>query len=132
MKVTVAKSSGFCFGVKNAVDTAVSIAGDKSEKRKKVLLGEIVHNSLVVKNLTDAGFEIIDNASDIPEGSLVIIRAHGVTPEEKRILRDKNCEVKDCTCPFVDKIHKIVREAAENGKNIIVTGGKGHPEVVGI
>ena len=132
MKVKVARSSGFCFGVKNAVDTADTIAADKGEKRKKVLLGEIVHNELVIKNLTGAGFEIYDKAADIPEGSLVIIRAHGVTPEEKRILQEKNCEVRDCTCPFVDKIHKIVRNAAENGKNIIVTGGKGHPEVVGI
>ena len=132
MKVTVARSSGFCFGVKNAVDTADAIAADKQETRKKVLLGEIVHNELVIKNLTGAGFEIYDKASDIPEGSLVIIRAHGVTPEEKRILSEKNCEIRDCTCPFVDKIHKIVRNAAENGKNIIVTGGKGHPEVVGI
>ena len=87
MKVTVARSSGFCFGVKNAVDTADTIAADKGEKRKKVLLGEIVHNELVIKNLTGAGFAIYDEAAYIPEGSLVIIRAHGFTPEEKRLLQ---------------------------------------------
>ena len=132
MKVITAKSSGFCFGVKTAVDTAYKMIADKKEGERLIMLGELTHNDRVVSELLKGGFEIIDDASDVPAGSKVIIRAHGVTPEQKKILNDKNCEVFDCTCPFVEKIHKIVRDAAADGKEIIISGTKGHPEVAGI
>ena len=132
MNVTIAKSSGFCFGVKNAVTAAQNAVEERSDDRKLVMLGEIVHNRYVVDQLLEGGFEICEKAEDCPEGSIVIVRAHGVTPDEIEILKSKNCEIKDMTCPFVSKIHKIVRENALNGMNIIITGTKGHPEVTGI
>ena len=132
MKVITAKSSGFCFGVKNAVDKAYEMIADRKNGERLIMLGELTHNDRVVGELLKGGFDIIDDAVDVPEHSKVIIRAHGVTPEQKRILKEKNCEIFDCTCPFVEKIHKIVRDAAAEGKDIIISGTKGHPEVVGI
>lgn len=132
MKVVRAKSAGFCFGVKNAVGTAYKMIENRLEGERLVMLGELTHNELVTKELLENGFEIIDDAKDVPIGSTVIIRAHGVTPKQKEILEKKNCKIFDCTCPFVDKIHKIVRQEASKGNKIILTGTPGHPEVEGI
>ena len=131
MIVTLAQSSGFCFGVKNAVQAAEKAVLENTGS-KLVMLGEIVHNRFVVDKLVKSGFEICEKAEDCPPESVVIIRAHGVTPEEIGILKAKDCEIRDFTCPFVSKIHKIVRENAANGMNIIICGTKGHPEVTGI
>ena len=135
MPVTTAASSGFCFGVKSAVETAHKMLEEKASGKYSgdlVMLGELIHNETVLKELTDGGFIICNSASYVPEGSTVLIRAHGVPPSEKDILESKGCQIVDCTCPFVSKIHKIVAGAASEGKNIIVAGGKGHPEVLGI
>ena len=135
MPVVTAKSSGFCFGVKHAVETAHKMLADKqsgSYSGDLVMLGELIHNEIVLRELTDGGFVICKSAAEVPEGSTVLIRAHGVPPSEMAILASKGCTVIDCTCPFVSKIQKSVAKAASEGKNIIVTGGKGHPEVLGI
>ena len=132
MKVTVAKSSGFCFGVKNAVTAAKDAVASSTDGKTLVMLGEIVHNKYVVDKLVEGGFVICEKAEDCPDGSVVIVRAHGVTPDEIRILESKNCDIRNMTCPFVSKIHKIVKENAAKGMNIIIAGTKGHPEVTGI
>ena len=132
MKVIAAKSSGFCFGVKTAVNKAHEMILNKEPGEELIMLGELTHNEVVVKELTDKGFKVKQSAEEVPANSTVIIRAHGVTPEEKRILIEKNCKVVDCTCPFVQKIHNIVKKEASKGNEIILTGTKGHPEVVGI
>ncbi|MBO6192603.1 MAG: bifunctional 4-hydroxy-3-methylbut-2-enyl diphosphate reductase/30S ribosomal protein S1 [Clostridiales bacterium] len=132
MKVIRAESAGFCFGVKNAVETAYKMAEEHVDGTRLIMLGELTHNEKVTDDLLSKGFEIIDDASDVPAGSQVIIRAHGVTPEQKRILVEMGVTVHDCTCPFVTKIHKIVSDEAAKGRKIILTGTPGHPEVVGI
>lgn len=134
MKVKIAKSAGFCFGVEHAVMIANQIALEhkSDDARKLFMLGNIVHNETVIADLVSKGFEIIEKADDATPDSIVIIRAHGITPDQRQILVSKGCEVVDCTCPFVDKIHKIVAKAASEGRNVIVTGTKGHPEVEGI
>ncbi len=132
MIVKRAESSGFCFGVKNAVDSAFRMLSEKKEGERLVMLGELTHNEKVVKELLDKGFELCGTAQEVPSGSRVIIRAHGVTPEQKATLLAKDCTVVDCTCPFVAKIHKIVRKMAEEGYEVIIAGAKGHPEVEGI
>ncbi len=131
MIVKVAKLSGFCFGVKNAVSTANEILNTRSDK-KLYMLGALTHNEQVVGDLLSGGFNLINTPEEAEEGSLVLLRAHGVTSEDRNVLSSKNCEVVDCTCPFVNKIHKIVSEYASQGKNILVAGTKGHPEVIGI
>jgi len=132
MKINRAKSAGFCFGVKNAVDGAYRLASEKSPGDRLIMLGELTHNRKTTEELTGMGFTIIDDANDVPEGSTVIIRAHGVAPSQKKILEGKDCQVLDCTCPFVEKIHKIVRDNAALDRKIILTGTPGHPEVEGI
>ena len=132
MQVKVAESSGFCFGVKTAVTAAEEAVANVGPGKKLVMLGEIVHNRFVVDELVKGGFTICETAEECPDESVVIIRAHGVTPDEIRILKSKNCEIRDMTCPFVSKIHKIVRESAAEGKDIIIAGTEGHPEVIGI
>ncbi len=132
MPVIKAKDAGFCFGVKNAVAKAFEMAGSKTPSDSLVMLGELTHNSIVMDRLKNEGFIIVDDAEDVPEGSKVLIRAHGVPPSQIGILKSKGCDITDCTCPFVTKIHKIVSDAASSGKNIIVCGTPGHPEVIGI
>ena len=134
MKVKVASDTGFCFGVRNAVKTAEKMIEDRApgETEALVMLGELTHNSDVTGKLLAGGFEICNAAAEVPAGAKVIIRAHGITPQERAVLEAGCCDVTDCTCPFVAKIHKIVSSAASDGKNIIVCGTPGHPEVVGI
>ena len=132
MKVIRAKSAGFCFGVRNAVGTAREMALSGRDGQRLVMLGELTHNEKVTSELLEAGFEIIEKAQDVPPGSTVIIRAHGVPPEQKEILIERGAKVIDCTCPFVEKIHKIVRDNAREGRRILLAGTPGHPEVEGI
>ena len=86
MKVTVAESSGFCFGVKNAVKAAEEAVKAPPSGKPLVMLGDIVHNTMVVDSLKKGGFTVAETASEVPEGSFVLIRAHGITPEEKENL----------------------------------------------
>ena len=128
---TTAKSAGFCFGVKRAVDMVY----DEAKKGERVYtLGPIIHNQQVVEDLEKKGVKVIDSVNDINNGydATVIIRSHGVPEKVIKALREKNVNIVDATCPFVLKIHKIVKEASQNGKNIIIIGSDNHPEVEGI
>ncbi len=140
MKVRLAETAGFCYGVERAVD-AVYDAIDK-ESGKIYTYGPIVHNETVVNELKDRGVDVIESFEELKsmaasgelKGSCVIIRAHGVGLDVMEILNDPSNGIKviDETCPFVKKIHKIVSEHYNAGESIIVTGTKTHPEVVGI
>jgi 4-hydroxy-3-methylbut-2-enyl diphosphate reductase len=135
MEIIRADSSGFCFGVRHAVDTAYGLISSRDEQidgQKVYMLGELIHNRIVINELKENGMLQIDNCEDIPDGSKVLIRAHGIPPETYAVLKRKNCEIIDCTCPFVSKIHRLVRQAVEDGYDIIIAGREGHPEVEGI
>ena len=130
-EVTTAKSAGFCFGVKRAVDMVY----DEAKKGERVYtLGPIIHNQQVVEDLEKKGVKVIDSVNDINNGydATVIIRTHGVPEKVIKALREKNVNIVDATCPFVLKIHKIVKEASQNGKTIIIIGSDNHPKVEGI
>ena len=130
-EVITAKSAGFCFGVKRAVDMVY----DEAEKGDRVYtLGPIIHNEQVVDDLEKKGVKVIDSVNDINNGydATVIIRSHGVPEKVIEKLREKNVNIVDATCPFVSKIHKIVKEASQNGRTIIIIGSNKHPEVEGI
>ena len=130
-EVTTAKSAGFCFGVKRAVDMVY----DEAKKGERVYtLGPIIHNQQVVEDLEKKGVKVIDSVNDINNGydATVIIRSHGVPEKVIKALREKNVNIVDATCPFVLKIHKIVKEASQNGKTIIIIGSDNHREVEGI
>ncbi len=130
MEIVLAKSAGFCFGVKRAVDTAYSQIG----KANVYTYGPIIHNEEVVADLKAKGIEVIDESQDIEDfaADTVIIRSHGVTKAVTDALEAKGIEVVDATCPFVKKIHNIVQEASLAGKQIIIVGNPHHPEVEGI
>lgn len=132
MQVTLAKSSGFCFGVDHAVKAAYACLKNASRKMPTYMLGPITHNEFVVSDLLSKGMVLVDDIDMITPDSTVLVRAHGIAPMLRKQLEEKNCDIIDCTCPYVEKIHRIVKRADQAGKNIIITGTKGHPEVIGI
>lgn len=126
----MAKTAGFCFGVKRAVEMVY----DNANKTNVYTYGPIIHNEEVVRDLQERGVVVLNTLEDVklaPVGT-VIIRAHGILQEEYEIIKSCGHEVVDATCPFVLKIHKIVKEAAEKGETIIIVGDGNHPEVRGI
>ena len=131
MEVTVAKNSGFCFGVKRAVDSVY----EQLESGEKIYTyGPIIHNEQVVEELTGLGVGVIDSVEalkKVTEGT-IIIRSHGVKKEIFDIIKNQGLEVIDATCPFVKKIHGIVEKESREGRHVIVIGSRRHPEVEGI
>ncbi|MFG6393588.1 MAG: 4-hydroxy-3-methylbut-2-enyl diphosphate reductase [Lachnospiraceae bacterium] len=132
-EVKVAKSAGFCFGVKRAVNMAYEEA---AKGGMVYTLGPLIHNEQVVSGLRDMGVQVIENIKDLkPSGNgstTIIIRSHGVSKEIIEKLKGKNVNIVDATCPFVSKIHHIVEEKYNEGFHIIVTGDAKHPEVQGV
>ncbi|MDO4167536.1 MAG: 4-hydroxy-3-methylbut-2-enyl diphosphate reductase [Eubacteriales bacterium] len=132
MEVTLAKSAGFCFGVKRAVDMVYQ----ESEKPQKVYtLGPIIHNEQVVADLEAKGVRVLkEDLSDLREGeeATVIIRSHGISKQLYEALEKKGVTIVDATCPFVSKIHRIVQEQHQAGHQIVIVGNENHPEVEGI
>lgn len=128
-RVEVAKTAGFCFGVKRAVNMAEEKC---AEYGSIYALGDIIHNTYEVERLKKLGVRKRDRVRQIPDGTPVLIRAHGVPESTVKELKDKGCEIIDATCPFVEKIHNIVRRESEQGRHIIVIGSRNHPEVAGI
>ena len=127
MKVILAKHSGFCMGVKRAVDTALSI------KEKPVyVLGEIIHNEGVLKKLSESDVITVDSYENLKEGDTLIIRSHGVGKETLSDLNSRKINVLNLTCPFVMKTQKIVEDYFNKGYKIVIFGKKDHPEVIGI
>ncbi len=131
MKIEVAKTAGFCPGVRRAVDLAYESL-EKDPDKTLWLYGAVVHNERVISDLRTRGAKIADTIDEIPDKATVLIRAHGVSVEVEEALRRKNCVILDGTCPFVSLIHRRVSEAANKGDGIIITGDPRHPEVIGI
>ena len=128
-QIEVAKTAGFCYGVKRAVQNTYS----EAEKNKNtVTLGDLIHNKTVISKLLDMGVKSYESVDDIPNNSKVIIRAHGVGKKTISDLEKRGLEYVDLTCPHVKKIHNIVAEHYEKGYQIIIIGDKSHPEVIGI
>ena len=128
MSITVAKSAGFCFGVKRAVETLEA----ESSKSPISTLGPIIHNDDVVKKFKTMGVESIDDMSQLNGNSRLAIRTHGVGKDTVTAIESGNIEYMDLTCPFVKKIHKIVSQKKDEGYKIVIVGDKAHPEVIGI
>lgn len=123
--IVVDENSGFCSGVLNAVNTALSQNGDVTT------LGELIHNTDVIKSLEEKGVAVANEIDEI-KTKKVIIRSHGVSPEIFDRLKKNGFEVLDCTCPFVKKIQNIVKEKSNEGYDIVIAGKSTHPEVIGI
>ena len=129
MKVILAKTAGFCYGVNRAVELAEK---QNASEKKTVTLGPLIHNPSVVENLKEKGIFCAKNENEIEENTRVIVRTHGISKAIFSKLQDKSCEIIDATCPFVKKIHNFVEKYSNISYNIIVTGYENHPEVDGI
>ena len=130
MKVTVAKTAGFCFGVNRAVEKVLECTNDKENLYHT--LGPIIHNKHVVDEFSKKGIAPVDSIDDVKPGEKLIIRTHGVGKEVYEKLKEKNVEIIDVTCPFVKKIHDIVERHYNEGYQIVIIGDANHPEVKGI
>ena len=128
MSIILAKSAGFCFGVKRAVDTLEKEAAESPIST----LGPIIHNDDVVARLKSMGVESVEDMSQLADGSRLAIRTHGVGADVVEKIEQNGIEYMDLTCPFVKKIHKSVSEKHNEGYKIVIVGDKKHPEVIGI
>ncbi len=131
MEVILAKSAGFCFGVKRAVEKVYEQIG---AGKKIYTYGPIIHNEEVVKDLERRGVVVIESEEELSalkEGA-VVIRSHGVPKRIYDLIESRGLECVDATCPFVKRIHNIVEKESAGEKEIIIIGNPGHPEVEGI
>ncbi len=133
MEVVTARSAGFCFGVRRAVDTVYELSeGDK----KIYTFGPIIHNETVVNDLAERGVGIVNSLEEIhdldPADTVIVIRSHGVSEDVYDSVEQMGFEIVDTTCPFVKRIHDAVRNESEKGQEILILGSPDHPEVQGI
>ena len=131
MEILLAKTAGFCFGVKRAVETVYS---EVENGGHIYTFGPIIHNEQVVSDLEKKGVVTLNSIEELLSvtSGTVIIRSHGVSEEIYKIIESKGLNLVDATCPFVKKIHRIVKEESQKGRQVIVIGNSKHPEVEGI
>ncbi len=127
MPLEVAAHAGFCMGVRRAVEAAMKVAGSAVPS---CTLGALIHNPIVVEMLRAHGVPAIASPEEAA-GRQVLIRSHGVSPEVLADLESRGCSVLDLTCPFVDRLHRIVSDGTADGTPVIMVGEKEHPEVKG-
>jgi len=131
MELFIAKTSGFCFGVKKAFDTAILTTENKSSKTPIYTYGPLIHNKDVVDYLSFRGARVVESIDNLVPGT-VIIRSHGVGEAFYNEAADLGFEIVDSTCVFVKKVHQIVKKYSDNNHQIIIVGDAMHPEVIGI
>jgi 4-hydroxy-3-methylbut-2-enyl diphosphate reductase len=125
-KVLLAAPRGYCAGVERAVEDALETHGSPVYVRK-----QIVHNLHVVRELESKGAVFVDEETEVPEGAVVVLSAHGVAPDVYRNAEGRRLTVLDATCPLVTKVHLEARRFAGDGRTIVLIGHAGHEEVVG-
>ena len=132
MKISIAEYAGFCFGVKRAIDQIEKL--NKNNKKNIYVLGKLIHNPQVIKDLEKKGVKSIEieNIDNLNKNSTIIISAHGVPDNLITKLKKKGFKIIDSTCPLVKKVHNITKEAEKEGYKIIIFGDKEHTEVKGI
>ena len=135
MEIIRAKHMGFCFGVLEAINVCNSLV---EEKRRKYILGMLVHNKQVVEDMQKKGFkivteeELLQDMDNLGENDIVVIRAHGASKSVHEKLKERKVKVFDATCVFVNKIRQEIEIANEKGYSILFMGDKNHPEVKGV
>lgn len=126
MQIKLAKKYGFCFGVKRAIKMA-------EKKPGAITFGPLIHNEREIKRLEDNYSVFVQNdTQDVKSNQDVIIRTHGITKQDLIILKEKNANIIDATCPFVIKPQRIVQEMSEKGYRIVIFGDASHPEIKGV
>ena len=129
MKILLAKDAGYCFGVRDAVNMAYDTANEYDEV---YMLGDIVHNETVVRDLAKAGTKVVTSLNNVPKDKPVLFRAHGTDPKVWNDAKEKNLNIIDATCPLVIEIHEEIKKLEAEGRKTIIIGDHGHDEVVAI
>ncbi|HIA79845.1 MAG TPA: 4-hydroxy-3-methylbut-2-enyl diphosphate reductase [Candidatus Marinimicrobia bacterium] len=129
MKILLAKDAGYCFGVRDAVNMAYDTANEYDEV---YMLGDIVHNETVVRDLAKAGTKVVTSLNNVPKDKPVLFRAHGTDPNVWNDAKEKNLNIIDATCPLVIEIHEEIKKLEAEGRKTIIIGDHGHDEVVAI
>ena len=136
-RILIARSAGFCFGVKRAISIADETAGKAAGKDARTKgvplhsLGPLIHNPQAVEELEKKGVHVVQSVDDIPCGK-VIVRSHGIARRDAEALAGKNVEIIDATCPFVKKAQEYARSLSREGYAVTVVGDANHPEVKSI
>lgn len=129
VKITIAKSAGFCFGVKRAIDLAQDIASKNSDV---YTFGPLIHNPQEVARLEKENIKVIEDYSKIEKGVLVL-RTHGIPLDiYENLSKKENIKIVDAACPFVKKAQDIIKELSKDSEQIVIVGEKKHPEVVAL
>lgn len=129
MKIILANPRGFCAGVSRAVEVVEKVL--EREPHPVYVRHEVVHNRAVVESLKQKGAVFVKELDEIPDGSVCIFSAHGVSQQVQDEAKRKQLKVYDATCPLVTKVHREVQKASDNSIECILIGHKGHPEVEG-
>ena len=129
MEVTLARSAGFCFGVARAVHMAEELAASGGPAK---MLGHIIHNDHEIARLERLGLIAISSPEEAEEGDRVLLRAHGAARAVYTALEERGAVPVDATCPKVARVQRIVREAEREGRQPLMIGDPGHPEVQGV
>jgi 4-hydroxy-3-methylbut-2-enyl diphosphate reductase len=129
--VTIASRAGFCPGVKKAIDSVLEL--EATGKKPVYTVGPLIHNKQVTDNLETKGITAIDTLEQAKDkNGVLVIRAHGITPQFQKEIENYGMQVKDCTCPLVKKAHNVISEYAAQGYDTVIIGDAGHAEVVGL
>ncbi|MBX3288158.1 MAG: 4-hydroxy-3-methylbut-2-enyl diphosphate reductase [Acidobacteria bacterium] len=129
MKVLLADEYGFCFGVDRAVDMVEDAVGAGDTVRT---LGPLIHNEQEMLRLGEKGVTTVSDPVQIQHNETAVIRAHGVTPQVQKELKEKASKVVDATCPFVTRVQRLAARAAAEDRHVIVVGSPEHPEMIGV
>lgn len=129
MRITLAETAGFCFGVNRAIELVYRLV---QEGKRVCTLGPIIHNPQVVEDLSRKGVRTVGSPAEVGEGEVLVIRSHGVPKDVYAQIQELGLGYEDATCPFVAKIHRIVSEYSEKDSVVFICGNQQHPEVTGI
>jgi len=130
MKIVVARTGGFCMGVRRAMDLALEHTSPSGPR--VYTLGKLIHNRSAVELLQNRGAKVLDENTTLPSEAKILIRAHGVPPEKEESLQQQGHEIIDGTCPKVKTVHRVITRYRSLGYSVVITGDTGHAEVVGL
>jgi (E)-4-hydroxy-3-methyl-but-2-enyl pyrophosphate reductase len=129
VRVVLARTAGFCIGVKRALELVLKAINEN--QTKIYTYGPLIHNPQVLEMLRERGISVLEPGAAVPEG-LVVIRAHGIPPQERQVLESEAVRIIDATCPRVAKVQAIIRRWATKGCATLIVGDADHPEVAGL
>lgn len=127
-----AANSGFCFGVRQAIEKTENQIKENAGKKRIYTCGPLIHNDLVTEDLKNRGVSILEDISQAKKEDVLIVRSHGEGKQFWNMVKERGLNVVDATCPFVSKIHALVEDASKRGFSVVIIGDRNHPEVAGI